>query len=176
MTNFCTLQAKSEAITITSSLFSPPGEVTLKLLDLELQEVSEWFRLGLCLDIPPPKLYDIKCDSALRCVQDFRTKMLSVWTRMLPGPSWSRVVKALMEVGRETLAHRIADKYGTCILLKLKVLYMCLLGNESFSHKRATGKHGNVGTETGTEIIKGYGESEPVLWPYSLHESQINLN
>ena len=101
----------------------------MKLLDLELQEVSEWFRLGLCLDIPPPKLYDIKCDSALRCVQDFRTKMLSVWTRMLPGPSWSRVVKALVGVGRETLAHRIADKYGTCILLKLKVLYISLLQN-----------------------------------------------
>ena len=103
--------------------------MTLKLLDLELQEVSEWFRLGLYLDIPSPKLYDIKHDSALHCAQDKRTEMLSVWTRLLPGPSWSCVVKALMDVGRETLAHRIADKYGTCILLKLKVLYMSLLGN-----------------------------------------------
>ena len=76
--------------------------MTLKLLDLELQEVCDWFRLGLYLDIPPPKLCDIKHDSALRCVQDFRTEMLSVWTKMLPGPSWSGVVKALMGVGRET--------------------------------------------------------------------------
>lgn len=98
----------------------------MKQLDLELQEVSEWLRLGVYLDIPYPKLNDIRYDSALCCTQDKRTEMLSVWTRMLPGPSWSRVVKALMGVGRETLADRIADKYGTCILLKLKVLYMSL--------------------------------------------------
>ena len=144
MTNFRTLQAKSEAITIRSSRFSSTGEVTLKQLDLELQEVSEWFRLGIYLDIPQTKLYDIKHDSALRCLQDFRTEMLSVWTKMLPGPSWSRVVKALMGVGRETLAHKIADKYGTCILLKLKVLYISPLRNESFTQKRATGKRGNI--------------------------------
>ena len=101
----------------------------MKLLDLELQEVSEWFRLGLYLDIPPEKLYDIKHDPTLRSIPEFRTEMFSVRTRMLPRPSWSCVVEALMGVGRETLAHSIADKYGTCILPKLKVLYMCLLRN-----------------------------------------------
>ena len=137
---------KSEGITIRSSRFSSTGEVTLKLLDLELQGVSEWFRLGICLDIPPAKLYDIKHDSTLRCVQDFRTEMLSVWTRMLPGPSWSGVVKALMGVGRETLAHKIADKYGTCILLKLKVLYMSLLRNGFVSPSLRRGQLENMET------------------------------
>ena len=43
-------------------------------------------------------------------------------------------------------------------------------------------KHGNAGTETGTgremgtEITKRCGKPEPVSWPYSLQESQINLN
>lgn len=101
----------------------------MKLLDLELQEVCDWFRLGLHLNIPPPKLYTIKHDPTLRSIPELRTEMFSVRTRMLPRPSWSCVVEALMGIGRETLAHSIADKYGTCILLNLKVLYMSLLSN-----------------------------------------------
>ena len=42
------------------------GEVTVKLLDLELQEVSDWFGLGLHLDIPPPELHNIKHNITLR--------------------------------------------------------------------------------------------------------------
>ena len=37
----------------------------------------------------------------------------------------------------------------------------------------ATGKHGNAGTETGTETTKRCGEREPISWPYSRQESQI---
>ena len=87
----------------------------MKLLDLELQEVCDWFRLGLHLDITSEKLCSIKNDLTLRSTTDFRTEMLLVWMKMLPGPSWSGVVKALMGIGRETLAHRIAHKYGMCI-------------------------------------------------------------
>ena len=89
--------------------------MTLKLLDLELQEVSEWFSLGLHLDIRLEKLESIRKEPTLRCIQDFRTEMFSVWMKKLPGPSWSHVVKALMEIGRERLAHKLALKYGkTC--------------------------------------------------------------
>ena len=55
------------------------GEVTVKLLDLELQEVSDWFGLGLHLDIPPPELHNIKHNITLRSPQEFRTEMFSVW-------------------------------------------------------------------------------------------------
>ena len=95
--------------------------MTLKQLDLELQEVCDWFRLGIYLDIPPEKLYGIKHDSTLRSVQDLRVEMLSVWTKMLPGPSWSGVVKALLGIGREMLAHMIADKYGMYICCIVRV-------------------------------------------------------
>ena len=46
----------------------------------------------------------------------------------------------------------------------------------------ATGKHGNVGMETGmgmgmgTETTKRSGEREPVSSPYSRQESQMSLN
>ena len=97
------------------------GEVTVKLLDQELQEVSDWFGLGLHLDISPDELHTIKYEPTLRRIQDFRTEMFLAWMKKLPEPSWSRVVKALMEIGREKLARKIALKYGKNSLLK--VLY-----------------------------------------------------
>ena len=89
----------------------------MKLLDMELQEVSDWFGLGIHLDIPPADLDNVKHNITLCSPQEFRTEMFSVWMRKLPEPSWSRVVKALMEIGRETLAHKIARKYGKTGLL-----------------------------------------------------------
>ena len=111
------------------------GEVTVKLLDLELQEVSDWFGLGLHLDIPPPELYNIKHNITLRSTQEFRTEMFSVWMRKLPEPTWPRVVKALMEIGRERLAHKIALKYGKTGLLYISIssVYMSLL-RDNFSY------------------------------------------
>ena len=90
------------------------GEVTVKLLDLELQEVSDWFGLGLHLDIPSPELYNIKHNITLRSPQEFRMEVFSVWMKKLPEPTWPRVVKALMEIGRERLAHKIALKSMSC--------------------------------------------------------------
>ena len=111
------------------------GEVTVKLLDLELQEVSDWFGLGLHLDIPPPELYNIKHNITLRSTQEFRIEMFSVWMRKLPEPTWPRVVKALMEIGRERLAHKIALKYGKTGLLYISIssVYMSLL-RDNFSY------------------------------------------
>ena len=84
----------------------------------ELQEVHEWFSLGLNLDVPPPELYDIKHDFTLRSTEEFRTEMLSVRMKKMPKLSWSLVVNGLMLIGRETLAQKIALKYGKSILLK----------------------------------------------------------
>ena len=108
-------------------LFSLLGEVTVKLLDQELQEVSDWYGLGLHLDIPPEELHTIKYEPTLRRIQDFRTEMFSVWTKKLPEPTWPRVVKALMEIGRERLARKIALKYGKNNLLKLLYTSICIL-------------------------------------------------
>ena len=65
-----------------------PDEVTLAQLTKELREVSDWFSLGLHLDIPPAELYDVKHDLTLRSTQEFRTEMLSVWMKK-SGASWS---------------------------------------------------------------------------------------
>ena len=105
---------KHVSVSTSLILTSHADEVTLVQLTKELREVSDWFSLGLHLYIPPAELYDIKHDLTLRSTQEFRTEMLSVWMKK-PGASWAQVVTALMVIGRETLAHKIALKYGKTV-------------------------------------------------------------
>ena len=85
---------------------------------MELQDVSDWYGLGLHLDIPPRELDNIKRNNTLHTPLEFRREMLSIWMKKLPEPSWSRVVKALVEMGMESLATNIALKTGKTGLLK----------------------------------------------------------
>ena len=100
------------------SHISLSDELTLLELCKELQDVSNWYGLGLHLDIKPTELENIKYNDKLRSPVESRMEMLSVWMKKLPEPSWSRVVKALMEMGLERLARNIARKYGKTVLLK----------------------------------------------------------
>ena len=86
--------------------------MTLATLCLELQDVSNWYELGLHLDIPQAELDNIKYNNTLHAPLEFRREMLTVWMKKLPEPSWSRVVKALMKIKEDRLAHNIARKYG----------------------------------------------------------------
>ena len=97
-------------------MYAPAGEVTLKILDQELQGVSDWFRLGLNLDVPSEKIQEINHNPTFREIQQFRTEMFCEWMKRQLEPSWSHVVTALMKIGRESLAHKLALKYGTTIL------------------------------------------------------------
>ena len=110
------LQNHSVYVSTCTCTCMPPGEVTLKVLDQELQGVSEWFRLGLNLDIPSEKLQEINHNPTFREIQQFRTEMFCEWMKRQLEPSWSHVVTALMKIERESLAHKVALKYGTTIL------------------------------------------------------------
>ena len=95
-----------------------PDEVTLAQLSKELWEVSDWFSLGLHLDIPPAEFYDIKHDLTL-CntgVQDRDAVSIYIYMdERKSGASWPRVVTILIVFGRETLAHKIALKFGKTV-------------------------------------------------------------
>ena len=88
------------------------GEVSVKLLDEELKEVSDWYGLGLHMDVPTAELDLIRYEPRLCRIQERKWEMFSVWMRELSEPSWSHVVKALKEIGQERLAHKISLKYG----------------------------------------------------------------
>ena len=81
------------------------------MMDLirELEEVTEWDYLGTCLGLPEPTLQTIRRDH--RNTENRRREVLMVWAK-IKVPTWRRVVRALLEMGRDVLAKRIAGKYG----------------------------------------------------------------
>ena len=81
----------------------------MKDLIKELEEVTEWEYLGICLELPEHTLTTIRKDN--RNTENCKREVLMEWVKMKV-PTWGRVVHALLEMGMEVLAERIARKYG----------------------------------------------------------------
>ena len=84
------------------------------LKDLIHLQVSDWNRLGLALKLDPYGLNIIE--------QDFRgdtrkqtLKMFEFWLKTQPDASYEQLIKALREVGDETVASSLYMKYGKYI-------------------------------------------------------------
>ena len=95
----------------------------MKDLIQELKEVTEWDYLGTCLGLPEPTLQTIRRDH--RNTENRKREVLMEWAKMKV-PTWRRVVRALLEMGMEVLAERIARKYGKLSPLEfthIKCLY-----------------------------------------------------
>ena len=88
----------------------PPTVLLLKDLVNELQEVIDWFYLGMCLKVPIPTLLTIKQD--LRNTDECRIRMLKAWMNQEEEPAWSKVVAALHEMKKKALAEQIGSKFG----------------------------------------------------------------
>ena len=75
----------------------------------ELQEVTDWFQLGLCLRVPPSVLRTIQRDSK-EDTNKCREEMLKTWMKR-EVPMWSTIVKALVDMKMADLALKIASKH-----------------------------------------------------------------
>lgn len=96
--------------------------VNAELKDLinELQEVTDWYLLGLCLGLSESRLQEIKQDH--RTNDEWRREVLATWARQ-EKPTWSKVVSALMEMGgHQVLASQIAEIYGNFVILVMHIL------------------------------------------------------
>ena len=87
-------------------LFTAP-----ELADLvrELQEVNDWVTLGLYLEIKIWRLRAI--EKECQTIGERRTQMLNEWQNNVT-PTWSTVVRALVEIGMRRLASELAHKHG----------------------------------------------------------------
>ena len=102
----------SQYVLLTTELCLPSsGPPTLHKLLEDLQEVLEWYELGIYLDIPEASLEEIKSDENGK-VRACRREMLSTWLRRNPQPTWATIVTALTGIARVNLAVKIALKYG----------------------------------------------------------------
>ena len=92
------------------------GKITgLELNDLltQLSTVDKWYTLGVYLGLHPWSLAAIKEQCAT--IEECRTQMLLQWQNNVT-PTWSAVVKALVEIGQDRLASDLAAKYGVFLL------------------------------------------------------------
>lgn len=82
----------------------------MKDLIQELEEVTEWEYFGTRLELPEHTLETIRRDNR-RNTENCKREVLMEWAK-IKVPTWRRVVRALLEMGMEVLAKRIAGKYG----------------------------------------------------------------
>ena len=82
----------------------------MKDLLSELQEVTNWFDFGVCVGVQKWKLNEIKQD--YEDTEERRREMLIIWMKK-EVPTWSKVIRALDEIGMHRCALAIATKYGT---------------------------------------------------------------
>ena len=75
-----------------------------------LKEVHEWFSLGIHLNILPHELKTIEQNHPSNN-KHCKEEMVLTWIR-LGGASWSTLVGALWEIGRQGLAKKLASKFG----------------------------------------------------------------
>ena len=105
--------------------------VAMKDLLIELQEVTDWLYLGVCLGVPESKLKEIRCD--YEDVEDRKREMLSSWMEK-EIPTWSKVIKALAEIGMHKLAIAIASKYGRFCMHRTAVSHVSLVHHSPLFH------------------------------------------
>jgi len=89
----------------------------------ELQEVNNWIPFGLNLGIDISRLEAIEKERAT--IEERRTQLFIYWQKQVV-PTWSAVVKALINIGMRRLALKVAQKYGRYTLIKVILDVMCM--------------------------------------------------
>ena len=88
------------------------GAITLKSLVIELEDVTDWFHLGVYLEVSTTTLINIKYKYCYSNDNEAsKTAMFIAWMNEVK-PTWSAVVRALVGIRMKPLARKLAMKYG----------------------------------------------------------------
>ena len=93
-----------------SGLLAPKPELN----NLMYLQVSDWKRLGLALKLNFYDLNIIEKDNR-GDTREQTLKMFELWLKAQPDASYEQLIKALREVGDETVASFVCKKYSKCI-------------------------------------------------------------
>ena len=83
--------------------------LTVKNLSFELTTITNWYLLGIKLNLQPHELKKIEQDHHGNDRQ--RVEMLDLWLRRAPNATWDDVVTALQQMGENTVAENIRHKH-----------------------------------------------------------------
>ena len=89
-----------------------------ELKDLMHLQVSDWNRLGLALNLDSYDLDIIEKDHRGDTRQQ-TLKMFELWLKAQPDASYQQLIKALHEVGDETVASFLSKYYGKCDIFSI---------------------------------------------------------
>jgi len=81
-------------------------------------QVSDWNRLGLALKLNSYDLNIIEKDNP-GDTRKQSLKMFDLWLKTQPDASYEQLIKALHEVGNETVANSLYMKYGKYVNIQL---------------------------------------------------------
>ena len=113
------------------AFLSPETTLTLRNLATELQEVVDWYRVGLSLGIKSYQLEEIRINrmgDAMHC----KLSMLDSWLRGDVEASWNKLAGALEESNHSFIADRIREKY-LGIKIRAGKLYVQWLFSKRYS-------------------------------------------
>lgn len=77
----------------------------------ELKSISNWYSLGMYLEVPPHELQAIQGHSNDN--QCCKEAMLAYWQKNCKNPTWAAVIKALNRTDEQKAADEIQRKYIT---------------------------------------------------------------
>ena len=87
------------------------GLLNVKNLYSELTTVTDWYRLGLYLDLKTHELGKIEQNYTNQGCDRRMLVMLALWLRSTPTATWKDVVSALQQMGENRVAENIRQKY-----------------------------------------------------------------
>ena len=82
-----------------------------QMKDLVLIKVTEWYELGLQLEVDDAELEVIENNNR-GDLKACRRNMFRAWLRITPSPSYQQLVEALMAVGETKEADLLCKKYS----------------------------------------------------------------
>ena len=92
-------------------LLSPAADAVLSVKNLfnATKEVTNWYTLGLQLDIPTHKLQSIQHDH--RTLENSKHEMLHFWVHSDPEASWAKLATAVEKMEFRCISERIRGDY-----------------------------------------------------------------
>ena len=112
VTLLCVARGRSRAYAseVPATNLASPTDSALNLQNLsyELASVIDWFSLGLNLGLQKHELTKIERD--YQGNDRRRVEMLDIWLHRTPNATWEDVVRALQQMGENTVAENIREK------------------------------------------------------------------
>ena len=94
-------------IVLLSTCNTGSPDLSVKHLLTACKSVTDWYTLGIHLDLTTSQLDDIQVTYHAHGVNRLKTEMFIVWLKSSPDASWTDLITALRAVDENTIASEI---------------------------------------------------------------------